>query len=187
MPGCLDFGQQDDRSLRPDSLNATRAAAQHTNVTVAAAQHARAYGKPAGPSAASTGPSPSGGSQTPLIFLDIDGVICCNHHGELEEAKLANLRIMAEATGAKVVLSSDWRRQRPLKQRVQRALARIGVGYVGCTSQRKKVEVRGSWLIEQPVRPLEIVEWLQRHRDGGAGCPWVAIDDRGNPVGRFER
>ena len=55
-----------------------------------------------------------------LVFLDIDGVICCNDRQQLEGDKLQNLRRICKATGAKVVLSSDWRRQMPLKQKVQR-------------------------------------------------------------------
>ena len=117
-------------------------------------------------------------TNSPLIFLDIDGVICCNYASELEESKLTQLRHVCSATGAKVVLSSDWRRQRPLKQKVQRALTRLGIGYAGCTSQRKRVEQRGNWLVELPCRPLEILDWLHRHRGGGADCSWVAIDDR---------
>ena len=55
-------------------------------------------------------PEPAATDQ-PLIFLDIDGVICCNMNGHLEEPKLQQLRRIVEATGAKVVLSTDWRRQ----------------------------------------------------------------------------
>ena len=84
---------------------------------------------------------------------DIDGVICCNLAGHLEENKLAQLKRIVvrptptahtrhsshtpptpapsppagpaalswfvpsqDATGAKVVLSTDWRRQAPLKK-----------------------------------------------------------------------
>jgi len=37
-----------------------------------------------------------------VIFLDIDGVICCNMVGHLEETKLAELSRIVTATGAKV-------------------------------------------------------------------------------------
>jgi len=115
---------------------------------------------------------------SPLIFLDIDGVICCNYASELEEAKLEQLKHIGRSTGAKVVLSSDWRRRRPLKEKVQRALTRIGMEYVGCTSQRVRIERRGNWMVEQPCRPQEITEWLRRHRAEAASYPWVALDDR---------
>ena len=38
------------------------------------------------------------------IFLDIDGVICCNQFGRLEDRKLQLLRNVVQQTGAKVVL-----------------------------------------------------------------------------------
>ena len=41
-----------------------------------------------------------------LIFLDIDGVICCNSSGQLEPAKLAELQRIVRLTGAKIVLST---------------------------------------------------------------------------------
>ena len=40
-----------------------------------------------------------------VIFLDIDGVICCNMAGRLEESKLAILAEVVKKTQAKVVLS----------------------------------------------------------------------------------
>ena len=113
-----------------------------------------------------------------MIFLDIDGVICCNWQCELEETKLAHLRRICKATGAKVVLSSDWRRQAPLKQRVRRALQSKGVDYIGCTPQRSIIETVGRFLVEKPCRPLEISLWLAQYRPGHTPPPWVAIDDR---------
>ena len=38
---------------------------------------------------------------TRVIFLDIDGVICCNLSGRLEEAKLGVLKSIVQATQAK--------------------------------------------------------------------------------------
>ena len=40
-----------------------------------------------------------------VIFLDIDGVICCNNAGKLEESKLSELKRIVQATNAKVVRS----------------------------------------------------------------------------------
>ena len=36
-----------------------------------------------------------------VIFLDIDGVICCNMAGRLEESKLAVLNTVVKASDAK--------------------------------------------------------------------------------------
>ena len=86
-----------------------------------------------------------------LIFLDIDGVICCNGVGRLEEPKLKQLQRVAEATGAKVVLSTDWRRQAPLKRRVIAALKSLNIRCIGATPQKAMM---------QPIRPQEITSWL---------------------------
>ena len=61
-----------------------------------------------------------------VIFLDIDGVICCNSFGRLEENKLQLLKSVVDSTGAKVVLSTDWRRWPKLKQQRQRRPRRRG-------------------------------------------------------------
>jgi hypothetical protein len=129
-----------------------------------------------------------------VIFLDIDGVICCNMVGHLEENKLAELKRIVDETGAKVrhhhlkylpsidwneplthtfspfpqvVLSTDWRRQAHLKKQLREVLARLNIECIGATPMRAMF---------QPVRPQEITSWLARstHTIGA----WVAIDDR---------
>ena len=120
-------------------------------------------------SASSSASSPA----VPLIFLDIDGVICCNQLQTLEAAQLQQLKRICKATGAKVVLSSDWRRKIPLKQKVQRALQRLGIEYVGCTKVITTIEQIGNYRVETNHRPREILKWY-----GARSCPWVAIDDR---------
>jgi len=114
----------------------------------------------------------------PLIFLDIDGVICCNMRGILQQEKLAELQRICRTTGAKVVLSSDWRRTQRHKEQVKQTLRRIGVRYVGCTAQKTVYEDIGNWRYERPCRSLEITEWLHKFRNSLDACEWVAIDDR---------
>lgn len=118
-----------------------------------------------------------GGARDPikLVFLDIDGVICCNAYGRLEEGKLELLKRVCTATGAKVVLSTDWRRIPQLKAQLISTLRGCGLQCVGATP------CRPNWLA---VRPEEIVAWMK----GYAGAPnaadkppigaWVAVDDR---------
>ena len=106
-------------------------------------------------------------SRTSVIFLDIDGVVCCNYDTRLEKKKLERVAKLTKATGAKVVLSSDWRRSPNLKRRALEAIAALGGQCAGVTAQR-------SWMSR--VRPLEITDWLD-------GCgrvveKWVALDDR---------
>ena len=96
---------------------------------------------------------PDKGPPLKLIFLDVDGVICCNGAGRLEVDKLKRISMVVEKTGAKIVLSTDWRRSPPLKERVTRVLAQdVGVSVIGATMQGP---------VLRPVRPREIVSWLE--------------------------
>ena len=96
-------------------------------------------------------------------------VICCNMAGRLEESKLAVLAAVVRATDAKVVLSTDWRRQAQLKRQVIAALKRLDMEVIGATPMRPMF---------QPIRPQEITEWLHANRDKFGITQWVAIDDR---------
>ena len=104
-----------------------------------------------------------------VIFLDIDGVICCNMAGRLEESKLAVLNQVCKATQAKVVLSTDWRRQAQLKRQVIAALKRLDIEVIGATPMRAMF---------QPIRPQEIMEWYNQNHQKFGIDKWVAIDDR---------
>jgi len=104
-----------------------------------------------------------------VIFLDIDGVICCNMSGRLEEAKLNELKGVVQATSAKVVLSTDWRRQAQLKRQVVAALKRLDIEVIGATPCRA---------MYQPIRPQEITEWMSKNAADVGVEGWVAIDDR---------
>ena len=52
---------------------------------------------------------PSASAGLRIIFLDIDGVICMNDMSVLERPQLGLLQTVVRATGAKVVLSTNWR------------------------------------------------------------------------------
>ena len=110
------------------------------------------------------------GGNRPVIFLDVDGVICLNDRGELELAKLEQLARVCMATGAGVVLSSDWRRRVDLKKRAYEALDRMGIHVLGCTSTSREMTYS--------YRPVEILEWLEAHADDAEPRRWLAIDDR---------
>ena len=92
---------------RPGSTASTASAA--STASIASTARSTAHGLLTGPMSA-----PEEGLR--LVFLDIDGVICCNRVGELEASKLAQLQRICRETGAKVVLSTDWRRQAALKR-----------------------------------------------------------------------
>lgn len=104
-----------------------------------------------------------------VVFLDIDGVICCNMAGRLEENKLAVLNAVCKATSAKVVLSTDWRRQAQLKRQVIATLKRLDIEVIGATPMRAMF---------QPIRPQEITEWMHANGAKFGVQHWVAIDDR---------
>ena len=102
-----------------------------------------------------------------LIFLDIDGVICCNQREELEPRPLGQVRRICNAVNARVVLSSDWRRSPQLRRKALTALRQCGIECIGYTPELQRMS--------DPVRPHEISEWL---RQNSSSNRWVAIDDR---------
>jgi len=105
-----------------------------------------------------------------IIFLDIDGVICCNGAGRLETDKMKRIASVVEKTGAKVVLSTDWRRDASLKAVLTKALTDVGVTVIGAT--RKGAPMK-------PIRPQEITGWLDAFLERGRDVSeWVAVDDR---------
>lgn len=106
-------------------------------------------------------------ASVPVIFLDVDGVICCNDENRLVGPQLDQLRRVSAATGAKVVLSTNWRRYASFKQTLLRTLREARIGCVGSTP-----------LLDEhlPVRPQEIRRWLRRYH--GGVCKWVVLDDR---------
>ena len=73
------------------------------------------------------------GAAAPLrvIFLDIDGVICCNSMGRLEDKKLRILQGVAQTAQAKIVLSTDWRRVPQLKTQLIGALRGLAAAASG--------------------------------------------------------
>ena len=85
------------------------------------------------------------------------------------------LRTVVQATGAKVVLSTDWRRIPKLKQQLIQTLHDYGMVVIGATP------MRAPW---QPVRPQEILEFLTAYNQGAAAngvepiASFVAVDDR---------
>lgn len=109
-----------------------------------------------------------------VIFLDVDGVICCNTSGVLETPKLLYLQKIVRATCAKVVLSTNWRYHADLKSRLIRVLGSFGIECIGDTPL---IGDDGM----QPYRPKEILAWLEAW-NSSPGRPtvkqFVAVDDR---------
>ena len=104
----------------------------------------------------------------PVLFLDVDGVLCLGGGEMLEQMPLRALQALCEAASAEVCVSSDWRRDERLATMLHDALVEHGISCVGATPKRS----RG-----QELRPVEIREWLEAH-GGSDGRAWIAIDDR---------
>lgn len=110
-----------------------------------------------------------------LIFLDLDGVLVTRRPGVFEQHLLLNLKRVVEATGAKIVLSSDWRRHAPAREEARRALRSLGLDFIGTTP------CLSPYL---PQRPTEILQWKKeycekiRRENLEPLTSWIAIDDR---------
>ncbi|KAL1496470.1 hypothetical protein AB1Y20_016424 [Prymnesium parvum] len=102
----------------------------------------------------------------PILFLDIDGVLCCHNDGVIDRSPLEELQRVCLATGARVVLSSDWRRHAFLTEKVRASLEEIGVPMLGVTPCGPHGD---------PVRPLEIRAWIEKHGWRGR---FAVVDDR---------
>mmetsp|Transcript_6787 Transcript_6787/g.20600 ORF Transcript_6787/g.20600 Transcript_6787/m.20600 type:complete len:240 (-) Transcript_6787:101-820(-) len=103
-----------------------------------------------------------------IIFLDVDGVLHPAERRErfFEKYSMECLRNIVVATGAQVVLSSNWRRSKIARRRVQKELSRINVELISYTRDLKRETI--------VARVKEILHWL----DGMGPCQsWVAIDD----------
>lgn len=106
-----------------------------------------------------------------LIFLDLDGVLVVRFPGVFEPQLVRNLKMVVDATGAEIVLSSDWRRTPAALEDARRNLRSYGIdciGYTPCLSP------------SVPQRPREILMWKDDHHEKGGSfvTAWIAIDDR---------
>jgi len=101
----------------------------------------------------------------PILFLDIDGVLNgCGGQG-LDSEKVALLKTILDATSARVVLSSTWRKQRENLRRVIQMLAGIGHELESVTPVGDK-QTSGTWgpaIWTAPTRGQEIQAWLDAH------------------------
>eukprot|EP00931_Biecheleriopsis_adriatica_P088310 TRINITY_DN62657_c0_g1_i1.p1 TRINITY_DN62657_c0_g1~~TRINITY_DN62657_c0_g1_i1.p1 ORF type:complete len:289 (-),score=25.94 TRINITY_DN62657_c0_g1_i1:54-893(-) len=107
-----------------------------------------------------------------VIFLDIDGVLVTRRPCIMEEKLLQNLARVVKETGAKIVLSSDWRRHPEARAEATQVLESNGMELIGYTP------CKSPYLAQ---RPTEIMEWKRNYqRTPGAEKweNWVAIDDR---------
>lgn len=109
-----------------------------------------------------------------VLFLDIDGVICCDEHAALDPAKLQQLARIADTTGCKVCLSSNWRFYDDLREYVYQQLDVLGIARIGTTPDAGEAESG------EPKRPCEISAWMRAWNQGRRPKvqSFVAVDDR---------
>ena len=113
-----------------------------------------------------------------VIFLDIDGVICCNEKGRLESEQMQQLARIVRDTGAKVCISSNWRLYDELRTQLYGQLVHWGIECIGTTPDA------GEATHGLPMRPCEIKAWVDEWdrtapiRGRPRVSQFVAIDDR---------
>ena len=115
-----------------------------------------------------------------IIFLDVDGVLNCqsteDHIGRyvgVDEDKVALLKKIIDATGAKIVLSSTWRlgynrwgeNLSGFRERLDEALGKYGLEVYDKTEDLGR---------HGTCRGQEINKWLEQHPDVEE---WVVLDD----------
>lgn len=116
--------------------------------------------------------------QSPILFLDIDGVL--NHsracassvkNSSLDPENVAHFNHIIQATAAKIVISSDWRWFYPYEQLCQ-LLREAGVAgeFLGTTSTLWLEQSNQVWM----SRGAEIGEWLETY---GYEGNFVILDD----------
>ena len=114
---------------------------------------------------------------TPLrvVFLDVDGVLCCNQDALIEPNKMQQLVRITKETGAKVCISSNWRLFEDLREHLYAQLAAAGIDCIGTTPDA------GEATHGECMRPCEIGAWIKSwHQDKGRQriASFVAVDDR---------
>ena len=110
-----------------------------------------------------------------VLFLDVDGVVCCNQNGQLEPDKMQQLLRITKEASAKVCLSSNWRLYEELREHLYTKLGAMGIECIGTTPDA------GEATHGEGMRPCEIGAWIRFwHEDKGRQrvTSFVAVDDR---------
>lgn len=106
-----------------------------------------------------------------IIFCDVDGVLN-TRPGSLDADKLDLLKTIVDATQARVVISSTWRKTQHQRDRLDDALLRHGIRVDGATPILDK-EVNGLW--QAQPRHVEIAMWLLHNQQRDQNV--VILDD----------
>jgi hypothetical protein len=113
---------------------------------------------------------------TPIIFLDIEGVLVCNERKLLQQETLDELSRICEAVpGTKVVLTSDWRRDAKQKKSAITGLTHQMFDVKLATPDATPETALMFKEDEHLARPAEIRRWLLANKTDRVGN-WVVID-----------
>merc|ERR1719316_2547524 len=111
--------------------------------------------------------------QCPVVFLDIDGVLNRStadaRYISIEEKPAANLKKLLHRSGARLVLSTSWRKY---NEYISHILVNFGVLDA---SRPIAKEDRTPSFANSARRDLEILRFLQQ--EGSAVSSWVVLDD----------
>mmetsp|Transcript_32728 Transcript_32728/g.45422 ORF Transcript_32728/g.45422 Transcript_32728/m.45422 type:complete len:99 (+) Transcript_32728:598-894(+) len=88
-----------------------------------------------------------------VVFLDMDGVLVTRRPGIAETKLVENLKYVIDQTGAKIVLSTDWRRTPAARAEVKRILNAQGMDFIGWTATNTSITMNH--------RPVEILNWVR--------------------------
>jgi len=114
-----------------------------------------------------------------VLFLDMDGVLVTQRPSVAEPNLVENLKYIINTTGARIVLSSDWRRTKEARAEVRRILQARGMDFISCTPQHGSPYSLN--------RATEVLAWVEDHnakcrKEGKSESElvetFVAIDDR---------
>lgn len=106
-------------------------------------------------------------NNTKIVFLDCDGVISPIGGTLFSTSHMERLRRILIRTGAKIVLSSSWRVSEFGRSEVNKNLALHSMPYfLDCTPS-----------LPGKPRALEILTWLDTHRERYSIVNFVALDD----------
>lgn len=116
-----------------------------------------------------------------VIFLDIDGVLNSNNLKLIDKNNVALLKLLAEKTGAVIVMSSGWRSRfdddmKPETKEaihLQDILYEYGIRLFGKTPDFSTEEIRKNRTFSE-VKAKEIKAWLSDHTDIES---FIVLDD----------
>ena len=101
-----------------------------------------------------------------VIFLDVDGVLNTDNllkeHGHTYVCpdRVILLKQIVATTGAKIVLSSDWRRIPESRSLIRKALKLQDLEFIDCTP------IMTRKLSQWVERHLEISTWIEKYAEG---------------------